>query len=539
MPYVGQTLEVPLGRLGLVTDLSQRDIPLGALTRADNVQLDGTNVVKSPGSAKFNTTALDSAIVALFDWFPTFEKQRLIAATASGKLYRDSGDRTFNGGTAIKSDLTSLNNQVMFVEGGAEEPGNPKKLFFFNSGNQVQVLTGDGTTFVDMKKPAADWTNGNFPTAALVFDNSLTAFGNRNAPHRLYLSNVTDHEDFQSVADIKTFQVFPGEGQRIVATLVYNGKLFIFKDSGVYVLDNRDAVGVTKLKGSFGCASAHSPLGVLNDVLLKNETGSITSVVATDKFGDIEAGDVLRTLSNEDFMRKNTNPQGTARTHAIYYPDKKRVLVTYQSKFANTNDRLLTLDFQAERPRVTWEAQKDDVNCLILQRDSKGVPRPIYGNTDGFVFLYDQDLRSVDGTAYNGVIETADIDFGQQNAILASQVKNFDFLELIFEPEGRWNVTADIFVDGHLRQTLTFLQLQENGLAGATPKATDFVLDASASDHKNHLLGDTPEATRKRFTCGQGKRIRIRLSNSVADQRFTNSSLIISYRIADESARRI
>ena len=176
MGYQGAIINVPLGQIGLLTDRAPGEIPLGALIEAKNITLVNGMVQKAPGSLIYNANdALDSSIVAVFDWWPKSHLQRLMAATATGKIYRDTGSKTFNSATAIKSDLGVLSPNSMFVEGGNESQGRDKKLFFFSNGaRQVQVLTGDAAIFADMSNPAADWVTPNFPTTGLIHRNRLT-----------------------------------------------------------------------------------------------------------------------------------------------------------------------------------------------------------------------------------------------------------------------------------------------------------------------------------------------------------------------------
>ncbi|MHA2380605.1 MAG: hypothetical protein ACXADS_15115, partial [Candidatus Thorarchaeota archaeon] len=307
----------------MVTDRSHTDMAAGSLVEARNVVFDGSRVLKSPGSKKFNNATLDGAVVGLFDWFPDSITQRLIAVTRNGSVYRDEGNGEFNGNTPIKEELATPSDQTFFAEGGNELSGRDKKLFIFTGTNQIQVIQADGTSVREIDSPAVDWEE-SYPTAGVIHKGRLWVFGNPSAPHRLYASNSEDHEDFTS-AELLTFEVFPGDGTRINAFIVYNERLFIFKDGqGAYVLDDTDPDianwRINKLKSSFGCASPHSIVQALDDVLLKNETGSITSLAASDKFGNVESADALSALRSEGYMRTNTTRDGNKFTHSIYYP---------------------------------------------------------------------------------------------------------------------------------------------------------------------------------------------------------------------------
>ena len=532
MAYKGQKIALPLGNIGLVTDKAHSDMEPGSLVLARNVIYDGSRVLKSPGSTRYNTSPLDGAVVGVFDWFPDPITQRLIAVTRNGSIYRDTGNGEFSSNTPIKTGLATPGNQTFFTTGGAELAARSKKLFIFTGANQVQVITADSTIVSDISKPAADWTTF-YPRAGIIHKGRLWAFGNSNAPHRLYASDPEDHEDFLS-AQLLTFEVFPGDGTRITAFLSYNESLFVFKDGqGAYLLNDTDPDvtkwTINKLKSSFGVASEHSVMQILNDVILKNETGSLSSMAASDKFGDIESADVLSALRNEGYMKENTSRDGNADTHALYYPDKKQGLVTYRSPGAFFNDRLLVIDFNEQNARVSWE-DKDQMTCLALRRDpSFNVQKPMYGNEAGNILLYDTDLRSIDGVAYTGEIETPWIDFGFADQALAGAHKLFDALELVFEVEGNWDVLVTVKIDGQFQQVINYKQYLGNGL-------DSFILDSTALDD---LLtdGDEPQYRRRRLL-GSGRRIKLNIKNSGNGERFTLVRAIFSLRLADEKSRR-
>jgi hypothetical protein len=532
MAYKGQKIALPLGNVGLITDKAHSDMPPGALVVARNVIFDGTRVLKSPGSKLYNSTPLDGAVVGVYDWFPNAITQRLIAVTRSGSIYRDTGNGEFSSNTPIKTGLATPGNQTFFVTGGTELTARSRKLFIFTGANQVQVITADGTTVSDISKPAADWSTF-YPRAGIIHKGRLWTFGSDNAPHRLYASDPEDHEDFTS-AQLLTFDVFPGDGTRIAAFVVYQEHLFIFKDGqGAYVLDDTDPDvtkwTINKLQSSFGVASSHSVMQILNDLIMKNETGSLTSLAASDKFGDVESADLLSALRNEGYMKENTSRDGNADTHALYYPDKKQGLITYRSPGAFFNDRLLIIDFNEENARVSWE-DKDQITCLALRKDpSFNVAKPMYGNEEGNILLYDIDLRSVDGAAYTGEIETPWIDFGFADQALAGAHKLFDALELVFEIEGTWTVEVTVKIDGQYQQAITYEQYLGHGL-------DSFILDSTALDD---LLtdGDEPQYRRRRLL-GSGRRIKLNIKNSGNGERFTLVRAIFSLRLADEKSRR-
>jgi hypothetical protein len=244
MSYSGNIATIPLGQIGLLTDLPPGEIARGALIKATNVSFETGLITKAPGSLRYNTQVLPAGIVAGIDWHPDVVTQRLIVACSNGSIYRDIGDRLFSGAVAITSGLGTLTPRSKFVEGGGETAGRDKKLFFFSGGAaQLKVLEGDGVEFTTINNPAADWTTPNFPTCGLVHRNRLWAF----MKSRAYASDSGDHENFTS--NYLTQAIFPGEGGDISGAFVFKGRLFAFKQGGfVYYLE--DDPTLTRITGS-------------------------------------------------------------------------------------------------------------------------------------------------------------------------------------------------------------------------------------------------------------------------------------------------
>lgn len=522
--FNGQVATIPLGLGGLHTDDPQTVIPHTDLVLANNVSLGTGLIEKDPGSKKYNRAAIAGGVKAIFDWWPNDVTQRLIAISGAGRVYKlpDIFTQTEIRAAGAAPALLSPNNQTHLLACGMESANRPKKLFVFTGKDPVQVISGDGSTRSNLALPAADWSGSNQPSFAFLHRNRVVALGNPNDPHRIYISDDDDHESFS--AGGATYPVYPGQGDRLFSGFVFKGRAFLFKyPQGVYYID--DSAGadpaqwaIREISASFGVASAHPAIEILNDALIANSTGSISSLAATNAFGDVEAGDVLSVLRNESYMRKTTSPQGNLDRHAIYYGDKKRALFTYRSAGSSRNDRILTIDFsQQNNPRVTWSS-KDQPTCLSLFKDVYGVQRPAYGSDDGFVYLMDQADRDVGGLAYSGEFQTPHLDFSNGDATLAERNKLFKFLELTFEPTGRWPVNVEIIIDGKISQTIQF-QVSYGPVLG------DFRMN------RDRLSARVPRSTMKKIA-GEGRRISFRVYGNGYRQDFRLTSLRVYYKLS-------
>lgn len=529
MAYTGNEVVIQVGQIGLLTDVPSGEVPRGALIGANNVSFETGYITKAPGSRKYNSgQVLPAGIVAAFDWWPNLSTQRLIAACSNGSIYRDTGDRTFSGATAIATGLGTLTPRCMFVEGGNETASRDKKLFFFSGDSQLKVLTADEETFETIENPAADWVAPNFPNVGLVHRNRLWAFMGQRA----YASTTGDHETF--TGSFLTQNIYPGEGGAITGAFVFKGRLFCFKEGGfVYYLDESASDSSTwnwfKLASNFGLASPHGIVEVVNDMIAVNESASPVSYNAVDSLGDIESADILRLLQIEQYFRESTSFAGLDVMHAMYYAAKKQAFFTYRSSARATNDKILHIDFNKQNPRAAFWS-KDQADCFALRKDIQKILRPMYGSSDGYIYLMDQEDRLVGSTAYNGEFKTGHLDFRFLDERMASKNKLFDFLSVEFLPMGSWNLSVDVYIDGKFSETITYLMdVRDDGLG-------TFTLGGAA---EGDPLGRTETQTIQKPLHGSGRRISFHCRQAGSNQNFAIASLKVGFRVSADQATRV
>lgn len=524
MPYEGSSTPIPLGQLGLRTDDAMTSLPPNALIKANNISLYSGRIEKSLGTTRYTTDALSGEVVATYDWFPTPDLQRLIACTSDGKVFRDTGDGTFNTQTAIASGL-GFSTDTCIVPAGQEDAGNNKKLFILSESQQIRYIDGDAAVLSTITNPSLDWAAGNYPTFGVPYQGRLIVMGSAADPHRLYCSTVADHADF-TTGTPPSFSIFPGENNGIKCAFAYKGMLFIFKEPlGVYILDGRSPDtgdwSVTRYSDSFGVASPHSVIQILDDLVAANSIGSYTSLQASQAFGDFEAGDILMNAEIENYIRGLFNPAGLPYTQALYYPHKKIALFTAQSASTSVRDRMLVIDVSKQAPRLSI-GTKDSANCLALRKDAQGIARPMYGGLDGHVYLMDKPTYNVNSLPYTGEFQTAYTDMSFASPELAGKNKLFEFLEVNYVATDNGTFYCDVYVDGEVRQTLSFTQFR-----GAELDA--FVLDV------DRLAAESVGArNRKPLKSCAGVRISFRFYNSTSNSAFKIERLIIGFRLSDE-----
>ncbi len=406
---------------------------------------------------------------------------------------------------------------------GNEGSGKTKKVFIFSGNSPIQVIDDDGTTRSDIETPATDWTGSNHPFFGIMHRNRVWAFGNNNFPHTIYTSLPGDHEDFASGGALSNF-VFPEDGDRLNGAFVFKGRLFVSKfPRGVYILEDSDADDTKwffrKLNSDFGFGSAHSVAAGLDEVFALNTVNSITQVGATDNFGDIESADLLRNMGVEGEIRERMVKDSYLKAWAMYHQEEKKFYYTYRTTESSVNNIIMVLDFSVGNPRVSF-MDKDDPVCLGLLRLDGLSETPAYGSNDGYVMkLNDPDRRvnKASGVAYEGIFQTPHTDFGDPGN------KNFDFLELSFEPTGQWDVDVDVIIDGVYKETVSF-----EVSAGAV--LDDFELDT------DFLASKATRNIRKQIH-GHGRTISYVVKNSGLDENFKLNKMVTYFRRAGQGQK--
>lgn len=532
--YKGIAARLPLGLGGLNTDDDSTKVPATDLIRANNVVMQYGRIEKEGGSLRWNISALPSPVVAVYDWWPTDVQQRVVALTQDGHVYK-----FINREESIRLTATPLNapRTAVFVSGGVEVTGNPRKLFLFTGTNPIQVLSGDAKIIQPIAQPAPEWTANNYPTTGVIHRSRLYAIRG----HRVNASSSTNHEDYTTIADIFQFAVNSGVAEEIRSVCEYKGRLFFFKyPKGAYYLEDSDPSisnwYVKQLTTTFGAGAPLCAVESMNQLLIGTETGSVVSLEAVLALGDVKQSDLLMQLKSERFMR--TTVKQSEDRMALNVPDIKQALFTYRSKSGTKLDRILRVDYsEQQRPRVTW-TNKDNVNCLALMKDTYRVQRPIYGAEDGFIYLMDRSDRDVAGVAYTSEFQTPYLDFSHVDPRLSEQNKVFEFLEVTFDKSGG-NLSVEVLVDEKSMETISFSMAPGANVVG-DKTAPDAVRDLQVGDQSTPLdtrgrdrvldLGE-PFSLRKPIH-GMGRRISFRCYNGGVRENPRVSALTVYFRAA-------
>lgn len=447
---------------------------------------------------------------------------RIVTATTNGNVFKEKPLTLTTGNldaVALESGLNRSARPGRFVAGGKEAAAQPRKLFYFNGIDPVQYLLGDGTSMGEVTRPAGtDWSltadENAQPTNGLIHENRLLAWGNLTDPHRVYATGPDDHDDF-STADALSLRFRSDIGDRIWCGASFQGILFVWKyPRGIFYLDDTDtdpSNWVVRAKSeALGCApSPFAALPIDDDVLFMAADGTFHLLTAVDALGGTRTSDITRKLGLSKWIRENLNLERLNQVLSVWYSQKKLAIFAVPGTGSTLNNLTLKFDFSGvERglPLKFSYSERDVGDGLAIRRTPQGGPeKPILGQA-AFVFLLDQEARNANGVAYTGQYQTPHLDFSHIDPDLRDKRKLYEHLELLMEPVAAGTLTVDVYIDGTLKQTLTY--------------------DA------------TRRRQSKRLNVGDGFTISLRVTNSVLNEDFKVLSHLVYYKVGNEDQNR-
>lgn len=538
--YEGQIAAIPLGTMGLFTDAPQSQIPSTNLIRANNVTYYDGVLEKDFGSRRWNDTAFPAGVVRFQEMFSDSQGrvQRIYVLLKNGTIYRLKDTFTQDLVAATNGAPANLNtmNYTSMVLGGNEQQNSPKKIFVYTGYDPVQVIAGDTVIRTTISKPPVDWTGTNQPFGSVLHRGAMFSFGCPNNPHQVYVSSTIDQEDYTTIP--LNYTVYPGEGDVIVGGAVFRGTFFLFKyPLGVYTLIDSDPDRTkwyfTKFGDDFGGVSPNGFCVSGDDLIVANNYGGLTSMSAAFKLGDIATADIFHELGIRRYTKDQIRPDVIFTRDMIFYGYKRQYFAAFQSYQNPYPDTIFCMDIRQQQlaPKVSWNI-KDQPNCLGMIRDSIRVPRPFYGASDGYIYQMDMKDRwvgpesGVQRVGYEMDAQTPHFDFSQGSplvptaSLLGSPVKQFDFLQLEYEPTGAWDVQIDVYMDGRLNGTYSITVKGRSNL-------DEFPLTNSVVDGYVGFTERIPIP-------GEGKRISLRFRNNVLGQNIRLVKAYIFYRVSGD-----
>lgn len=525
MSYRGAVIKLPVGAQGFTGTRNPSQAGPGHLTVAEGIELYGGILRKEGGAEKLNPSGLSGLpiVTSGINWSPAAGLYHDVIFTSLGTVLKDTGDGSFP--TTVASGLdVDRDPPPYFVPAGGETVGQPRKLFLFSASNQVKVLSGVSDSMVDISEPPGDWSDSAFPTFGILHSGRMFGGGNSSDPHRIYYTNVDDQQKYTG-----TLSIYPGEGESLIGGMSFRGALVLWKyPSGIYIVNTGDPSpsnwSVSRLTRAVGGLNQHSIVQIDNDVLYLDHAGNIHALSATQEFGDMSTSNISRAADIEPFMQDNVNRLLLKRAVGVWYPSKRQAWFNVTTFGGQDNDLRLVLGFDKESPRFFMSRRDHAPSMWMRPSASDLIPRPTIGDNEGFVWNLDTEARHKDGASYEMRFETANTDLQFADPGLATKMKAGQFLEIVTEPRGDWDLTVEAHWDDVLSDIIQF----NMGSVG-TPLGT-FTLG-------EHSLGSTAVTSERQPLRGSGRRLKLIGYNSGAGQDVSVAEFYLSIVPMDERIR--
>lgn len=499
-----QAMEVPAGLGGLNRMKNLAQYPRTDLTLVESLTYEHNAWQKEGGATKYNVSPLGGSVVALRDFWDDSFTQSLMA-------YLDNGQWSTVLPSGLGSSLAAMTpgTQGWFVEAWVNQQN--KALFLFNGQDKPKYSTGGVAQ--DIALSSADWSPGNYPAFGFLHKSRLVA----PLKHRAYLSSPQSHDKFgQQAGDSTQLNVYPGEGQKIVAGISFREKGYLFKyPKGIYLIDDVDTNlsnwGTPKLTDAVGTAGPGCVVATEDDVIFLDSDGYFHQLSAVRTYRQ-ESVPAMFPTELSDWFRSQINLNRLDLVRSAYYSRKRQLVFVLPGTGSNVNNRRLTLDFNiGDKVRIGWST-RDVCPSLALRQDVQ-TQHLIAGDASGYVWTLDQDTRSKDGVGYVGQYETPTMDVIEKGIRLA----NLYELQVVFNPVGNWDLTMEVHRDGQLGQTLLFSMQSTGGAVGS------FSLDSD-------VLGGTTIQNAIQRLEGDCKYLKLLGRNSGAGQDFSVMNHLIRYK---------
>jgi len=258
-----------------------------------------------------------------------------------------------------------------------------------------------------------------------------------------------------------------------------------------------------------------------DDIVFLDAAANFHLLSAVQEFGDMASRNLSKVAEVSEFIKDNFNLARLTQCRSVYYSAKREAHFAMAGLGSTVNNVRFVLDLNRQDAFRFRYSDRDVAESIWLRKDTNTIQRLTIGDNAGFVWTLDQAIRSKGGVAYSGAFQTPYMDFGWVDPKFATVRKLGQFLEIVVEPTGNWNITVDIFWDGTLVQTLAF----NMGSTGAT--LGSFVLDTD-------VLGGDQILNRRKRIVGSGRRLSIAGRNSGDGEDFSVGRFYLEAAIGDE-----
>jgi hypothetical protein len=510
--------------------------------------LGGTPLAAPPACAALDTGLVGAGNVdqGFYHYVITFltAEGETTASPPSGPVYQPQA-----GGGVIKvvgiaiGGPTTTGRRLFRYKSGASSYklvatiNNNSDTEFYDVTAQGSLPDEDPPTVNTTNGRPSDWSGTNWPHCASLHANRLWAAGNANSPHRVYYSTPTDHENFMSVnAGAGSLEVFPGEGQYISGMLSFSGILIVWKyPKGIYTIHTRgigtEAWHVERLTTAYGGLNGVTQVQIENDVVFLDPSGDVQLLSAVQEFTNLGSQSLSRATQIDQLVRAYADTHALRWARMIYYPYRREVHIALRVKGESVNTQRLVLDLnRSDRPRFRV-SNRDICQSLWIRRgtifSASGKDHELMaGDNAGQIWHLDQPGNEKNGVGYDSRFQTMWTDLSFADPSLAVRDKNAAFLELAFNPTGRWPVNLTVWWDARVATQGSFIPADPVGYYLGT-----WQLGAG-------VLADGSAVLIRRFRLtGGGRRMSLEVSNDQPGQDFSIAKAFLSFTAGSERTR--
>jgi len=505
----------PIGfKGGLNTKASAYSLPQDQLSDAQNVQVVYNDLQKIGGSAKINSSALNSGatVIGLADW-QTNAQSRYCLIIAGNKIYQTqnlgatpsdiTGAATIVAGNNNQHSFASLNN-ILAILGGTT-PDTPLK--WTGAGN-VASLGGS---------PPA----GNVVVTA---NNFMFISGVAANPSRVYWSNVSDPETW-GASNFVDFRASDGDIVTAIAPLNYNLVIFKRRSTGILYTQTTTVSGsttlapLTQVNTYCGCAGTQCWDALPDGRLVVLGWDAHLRIFDGTNFEDISdpPPPASNIQPNFDALNITRIPYSVVRV----YPIRKQIWVSVTTGTNTTNDSIYIYDYELK----AWQSRIPDraANVMAASIDSRSSPsHPIViltGSYGGFVYEHDTGTTNAENS--DGHIDG----YGTLSILLGSQSRDFNpkSLKVPIEAQTSGQLQVGWGFNGltDINNTTTVMESQGGALLDST-----FFLDVSTLAGSATLIKKVPINN-----FGQSDTMQIQFRNQLGSQPFTVHPFFVSEEV--------
>ncbi len=437
------------------------------LAAADVVFQDNGGIRKAPGSAKINSSQLESGadIIGVYDaWF-------------SGTSGSATQARVINIGTKIKADAADGTFVDLFTglsAGAVPTYAMLEDLLIVAMHSSDVPRSWDGSTAQNLAG-----TPPNFGIVC-VHAGRLWVADVWSAPSYVYYSPYLDPENATSEGWGR-IAVDPDDGDVITGLASHRGELIVFKGpykQSIHRIQGTAPTGSDAFRRPpalvRGVSAAwHNlifPFG--NDLGFVTPSGQIQTLQAVQQYGDFDAAALSRGL-NEFSARINFArlKQGWAATN----PDDDQVAIALPVDGASACNFLLVMDYGFQPVRFTyWPSHA--CTAVAVGVDASASNRRVFytGGADGYVRKLGQASRVVDST--EGLAMLVTTPFLDYNEPFMTKTLGEGYVE--FTPHNSGDIDFFVRRDSQNRQQFSVSQVAGDPLG--TVDGTQFTLGVSA-----------------------------------------------------------